>query len=207
MPKFSSTLELELELNVSPDTNLRFPYDGGLREVTTKSALTKTSRIETQDLLLGDQLNVERIIEIGPSKVLSTMAQKTLNRKFLSQDKSRAVKRHLLSQSNDAQAIYFQYDDTEESGEQQAASEQQDKSQAPNGVVPTAATVPPPIQSKEEPKLPTPPVQSGPPQKTVEDEPLSAIHVAPALIAQKLKQPMDELNNSKSLKELSLGTV
>ena len=151
---------------------------------------------------------MERIIEIGPSKVLSTMAQKTLNRKFLSQDKSRAIRRQILSYSNDAQAIYYQYDANHDSEDGKASSQEQEKSKPPSGSVPVPAIVPPPLQSKDEPTLPSPPTREpSPPRKAIEDEALSATNVAPALIAQKLKQPVDELNTSKTIRELSLGTV
>ena len=69
------------------------------------------SRIDTQDLILGGRPNVHRITEIGPSKVLATMAGKTLNRKFLSQDRARVVKRQLLSNSTDTKAICYEYDE------------------------------------------------------------------------------------------------
>lgn len=55
------------------------------------------NRIETQDTILKCTGDAERIIEIGPSQVLSIMVQKTISRKFLSRDRVRTTIRQPLS--------------------------------------------------------------------------------------------------------------
>ena len=173
--------------------------------------MTGFSRIDTQDLILGDRPNVQRIIEIGPSKVLATMAGKTLNRKFLSQDKARAVKRQLLSNNTDAKAIYYEYDEdnvaTDETSEPvPTESTNQTPLRKPDKPKPIQPTISPPAQPENAPSsAPIAHATSSTTSRSFEDVPLGAMDVALALIAQKFKQPMDELPVDKTIRDLSGG--
>lgn len=160
------------------------------------------SRIDTQDLILGDRPNVQRFIEIGPSKVLSTMAGKTLNRKFLSQDRSRVVKRQFLSDSADTKAVYYEYDENDSMEEETSEpSSTQSTNQQPAQV-----TVPPPAEPvRLQTSAPSAHTTSSETSKPIEDVPLSATDVVLALVAQKFKQPTDELPVDKSIRDLSGG--
>ena len=169
-------------------------------------------RIDTQDVILGDRPNVQRFIEVGPSKVLSPMAGKTLNRKYLSQDRSRAVKRQLLSNSADTKAIYYEYDENNDAVEETSEpvsvqSTNQSTSKKPEESNEAQPTAPPAVQPATVPSS-APPAQatSSEASKSIEDVPLSATSVILALVAQKFKQSMDELPNDKTIRDLSGGT-
>ena len=169
------------------------------------------SRIDTQDLILGDRPNVQRFIEIGPSKVLSTMAEKTLNRKFLSQDRSRVVKRQLLSNSADTKAIYYEYDENNDAMEEASEpvstqSTNQTTLRKPDESKSAQPTVSPPVQPADVHLSATPAhTISSVTSRSIEDVPLPATDVVLALIAQKFKQPMDELPVDKTIRDLSGG--
>ena len=168
------------------------------------------SRIDTQDLILGARPNVQRIIEVGPSKILATMAGKTLNRKFLSQDRARGVKRQLLSNSTDAKAIYYEYDEdnfaTEETSEPAPTeSTNQTTLRKIDESKPVQPTISLPVPENAHSIAPTAHATSSTTSNSLEDVPLSAIHVALALIAQKFKQAMDELPVDKTIRDLSGG--
>ena len=171
----------------------------------------KTSRIETQDLILGRYPNVQRYIEIGPSKVLSTMAERTLNRKFLAQDRFRVLNRQLLSNSTDTKAICYEYGDTNDAMGQKCEPvlmplTNQTQLRKSDESEPARLTVSPPVQPANDqlgalPANKSPSVTSG----SIKDVPLSAKDIALALIAQKFKQPMDELRVEKTIRDLSGG--
>lgn len=170
--------------------------------------LTGVSRIDTQDLILGDRPNVQRFIEIGPSKVLSTMAGKTLNRKFLSQDRSRVVKRQLLSDSADTKAVYYEYDENDAIEEETSEpnSTQSTNQRKPDESKPTQVTVSPPAEPASlQSSAPSAHTTSEKTSNPIEDVPLSATDVVLALVAQKFKQPTDELPVDKSIRDLSGG--
>ena len=169
------------------------------------------SRIDTQDLILGDRPNVQRFIEIGPSKVLSTMAEKTLNRKFHSQDRSRVVKRQLLSNSADTKAIYYEYDENNDAMEETSEpvstqSTNQTTLRKPDESKSAQPTVSPAVQPANV-HLSAPPAHttSSVTSRSIEDVPLSATDVVLALIAQKFKHIMDELPVDKTIRDLSGG--
>lgn len=166
------------------------------------------SRIDTQDLILGDRPNVQRFVEIGPSKVLSTMAGKTLNRKFLSQDRSRVVKRQLLSDSADAKAVYYEYDENDamEGETSEPSSTQSTNQRKPDESKPVQVAVSPPVEAASvQSSAPSAHTTSSETSKPIEDVPLSATDVVLALVAQKFKQPTDELPVDKSIRDLSGG--
>ena len=155
-------------------------------------------RTETQDAILKDTGGAERLIEIGPSKVLSTMAQRTINRKFLAQDKIRTINRQLLSYSSDAKAIYYEYDQNED---QESVSEEAD-AQLP-------ALPPSDIQPMQNVSQSPSPQAVTSPQPTIakhiEDTQMTASDVVLTLIGQKLKRPLDEVSLHKSIRDQSGG--
>ena len=171
----------------------------------------RTSRIEIQDLILGRYPNVQRYIEIGPSKVLSTMAERTLDRKFLSQDRFRVVKRQLLSNCTDTKAICYEYDDKNDAMGQKCElvstqATHQTQLKKPDESESARLTVSPPFQPANE-QLSASQANGIPSltSRSIKDVPLSAKDIALALIAQKFKQPMDELPVDKTIRDLSGG--
>ena len=129
------------------------------------------------------------------------MAEKTRNQKFLSQDKSRSIDRQILSYSNDSKAIYYEYEGDDGMTAPPSAPAHSDSlstARIPISPVPTqSATVPSSAT-----------LANGTTHVSVtaiEDVPLSATDVILALVAKKLKRPLDELSVHKSLRDLSEG--
>lgn len=148
------------------------------------------------------------MIEIGPSKVLSTMAGKTLNRKFLSQDRSRVVQRQLLSDSADTKAMFYEYDENDPMEEEasEPGSTQSTNQRKSGESKPAQVTVSPPAKpAGVQPGAPSAHIPLSETCKPIEDVPLSATDVVLALVAQKFKQATDELSAEKSIRDLSGG--
>ena len=134
------------------------------------------------------------------------MAGKTRDQNFLSQDKSLLIDRQILSYSDDTKAIYYEYEENDGMAgmaaptSPSAHSDSQSTVKIPAAPVPTlSATVP---RSANVATGATN-VSANP----VEDVPLSATDVVLALVAQKLKRPLDEVSVHKSLRELSGGMI
>lgn len=128
------------------------------------------------------------------------MAGKTRDQNFLSQDKSLLIDRQILSYSDDSKAIYYEYEENDGMAAPPSASAHSDSQSTvkiPAAPVPTlSATVPrSAIEATN--------VSANP----VEDVPLSATDVVLALVAQKLKRPLDEVSVHKSLRDLSGGMI
>ncbi|GME39335.1 Fatty acid synthase alpha subunit protein [Neofusicoccum parvum] len=146
--------------------------------------------IETQDELLKEA-DVRRVVEIGPSKVLGTMAQKTWKKKLSARDALTSTERTFLSFADDSSKIYYEY---EEGAAPEPVPTQEETVAAPSPAsAPVVAAAPAPVVAAAGPAAP------------VEDIPLSALDVVIALSAQKLKKAFDELPLDKSLRDLCAG--
>ncbi|OLL25716.1 Fatty acid synthase subunit alpha [Neolecta irregularis DAH-3] len=145
--------------------------------------------VETQDVLLGS--NVERLVEIGPSPILTGMAQRTLKLKYESYDAALSLQRQVLCYSKDIKEIYYEKDLTPEPEPLVSISV---LSAAP--VVDASATgvAPPPAA-----------YASSQPVEQIADEPIKAIDILHTLIAQKLKKTVSDIPVSKALKDLVGG--
>lgn len=144
--------------------------------------------IETQDVVLAEK-TTERIVEIGPADTLGVMAKRTLSSKYEAYDAAKSVQRQILCYNKDAKEIYYDVDPVIE----EAPTEQTATSSAPP---PTSAITTP---------APATPAASTGPALQVPDEPVSAIDIVRALIAQKLKKPLMEIPLSKAIKDLVGG--
>ena len=146
------------------------------------------TRIDTQKEFFTRHEAVERYVEVGPSKVLSTMGKKTVGRNHQLQDKLRLLRRQFLSHSDDYAQICYEYEET------QPAAPAEPAEAAPAPVAPSPAA-------------PAAPVPAAPAAVAVavEDVPLSALDVVLAISAQKLKQPFDQVPLQKSIRDLSGG--
>ncbi|KAB2569798.1 Fatty acid synthase subunit alpha [Lasiodiplodia theobromae] len=152
--------------------------------------------IETQDELLKEA-NVRRIVEVGPSKVLSTMAQKTWKKKLSAKDALSSTNRSFLSSADDTSSIYYKYEGAAPAPEP-ATTTQAAPAPAPTpSAAPAAAATP----------APAPAAAAAPsaPAAMVDDTPLTALDVVVALSAQKLKKAFDELPLDKSIRDLCAG--
>ncbi|ORY84509.1 hypothetical protein BCR37DRAFT_408198 [Protomyces lactucae-debilis] len=154
--------------------------------------------IETQDVLLRD-FGAERMVEIGPSPTLAGMAKRTLKQKYESYDAAKSIQRDVLCYSADAKSIYYNIEDApvEESSPAAQVEAAGVTQSAPATVVSvTSAPAPPPP--------PSPAANAGP-AASIPDEPVKAVDVVHALVAQKLKKTIDEVPLSKAIKDLVGG--
>lgn len=150
--------------------------------------------IETQDVFLAER-TAERIVEIGPADTLGVMARRTLASKYEAYDAAKSVQRQILCYNKDAKEIYYDVDPVEDEPEPAAGSTD---APASGGASSTAA----PASASA--TAPPPPPSSGPAAQ-VPDVPVQAIDIVRALIAQKLKKPLQDIPLSKAIKDLVGG--
>ncbi|KAL6860485.1 beta subunit of fatty acid synthetase [Amphichorda felina] len=146
--------------------------------------------IETQDVFLAEK-TAERVVEIGPADTLGVMAKRTLASKYEAYDAAKSVQRQILCYNKDAKEIYYDVDPVEEEPEPTPGSS------APAGDAPASAAAPVAAAAP-------PPPSAGPAEK-IPDEPVQAVDIVRALIAQKLKKPLLEVPLSKAIKDLVGG--
>ncbi|RDA86798.1 hypothetical protein CP532_6366 [Ophiocordyceps camponoti-leonardi (nom. inval.)] len=147
--------------------------------------------IETQDVFLAER-TAERIVEVGPADTLGVMAKRTLASKYEAYDAAKSVQRQILCYNKDAKEIYYDVDPVEDEPEPAAAA-------SPGGSAPAGASAPAPVAAA------APPPPSSGPAAQVPDQPVQAIDIIRALIAQKLKKPLLEVPLSKAIKDLVGG--
>lgn len=147
--------------------------------------------IETQDVFLAER-TAERVVEIGPADTLGVMAKRTLASKYEAYDAAKSVQRQILCYNKDAKEIYYDVDPVEdEPAPAPAASSEASASSPATAAAPAAAAAPPP--------------PSAGPAAQVPDQPIQAVEIVRALIAQKLKKPYLEIPLSKAIKDLVGG--
>lgn len=148
--------------------------------------------IETQDVFLAEK-TAERVVEIGPADTLGVMAKRTLASKYEAYDAAKSVQRQILCYNKDAKEIYYDVDPVEDEPEPEASTSAPAGNASPSAgaAAPAAAAAPPPPSA-------------GPAEK-VADEPVQAVDIVRALIAQKLKKPLGEIPLSKAIKDLVGG--
>ncbi|KAJ3389073.1 3-oxoacyl-[acyl-carrier-protein] synthase, partial [Entophlyctis sp. JEL0112] len=139
--------------------------------------------IETQDLIFKT-FAVERLIEVGPSPVLSSMAIRTLKTKYEAYDDAVTRRRVQLCTSKDRKDIYYEFDDV--------------VAEEPPNVQPIPS--PPPVAAVA-------PVvsMSSTSASAVSDAAISAGEILFALIAQKLKKSLAEVSPTKTIRDLVGG--
>ncbi len=147
--------------------------------------------IETQNHLFAHS-NIQRFIEIGPAKVLATMAKKTSQRDFALRDMALSIERRFLAHAADRKDIYYEYDDVQEV-EDVAPEAEQDTQPIATPVV--SAPVVHAVSA----------ATSSPQASVIADVPLSATDVILTIIAHKLRKPFDQILVQKSIRDLSAG--
>ena len=150
--------------------------------------------IETQDVILGEK-TTERIVEVGPADTLGGMAKRTLAAKYEAYDAARSVQRQILCYNKDAKDIYYDVDPVEDEPEEAAAGSGGDAAPASSGA---PAATPAPAAA-------APPPPSSGPAAAVTDAPVGAVDVLRALVAQKLKKPLQDIPLNKAIKDLVGG--
>ena len=179
----------------------KIPYLDMVKLALDPKLIDNSLRIETQDVFFKHPETVRRYIEIGPSKVLATMAEKTIAQKYSVEDKARLVHRQILSHSHDTKAIYYEYEENDEVEAPPSASVNSDTA----STVKTSATLAPKQSATVLPDMDIATQGTKVSAQSIEDAPLSASDVVLALTGQKLKQPTDEVPMHKSLRDLSGG--
>ncbi|ORY03898.1 hypothetical protein K493DRAFT_311577 [Basidiobolus meristosporus CBS 931.73] len=142
--------------------------------------------IETQDVLF-DQLNIERIIEIGPSPTLSGMAERTIAMKYAGPDLSNGRKRQVLNYMKHKTEIYYQFHD-------EIAVEEPVPEVAVAAPAEPVQTIPIAVEA----------VSQGPAIE-IEDKPVEASDILRAIVSQKIKKTMTDVPTSKTIKDISGG--
>jgi fatty acid synthase subunit alpha len=150
--------------------------------------------IETQDVFLAER-TAERVVEVGPADTLGVMAKRTLASKYEAYDAAKSVQRQILCYNKDAKEIYYDVDPVEDEPEPAAGS-------ASSGDAPAA-----PAGAAAAPVAAAPAAPSAGPAAQVADEPVQAIDIVRALIAQKLKKPLQDIPLSKAIKDLVGGKL
>ncbi|KAK5122533.1 hypothetical protein LTR85_003796 [Meristemomyces frigidus] len=166
--------------------------------------------IETQDVLFSRRHGVERFVELGPGAVLTNMARKTLRAKYQTRDRLLGLQRSFLFCGSDAAAIRYQYeardgvDEAANDDGQQVATTIRRSSIAVLAVPPGSA---PKRGSVVEEMLHA---ASSPPAATVAassiaDVPVPALQMILAIVAFKMRKPLEQIPTTQSLKDLSSG--
>lgn len=149
--------------------------------------------IETQDVFLAER-TAERVVEVGPADTLGVMAKRTLASKYEAYDAAKSVQRQILCYNKDAKEIYYDVDPVEDEPEPAAPA-----AGASEGA-PAAAAAPAAVSA-------APPPPSAGPAAQVPDQPVQAVDIVRALIAQKLKKPLLDVPLSKAIKDLVGGKL
>jgi fatty acid synthase subunit alpha, fungi type len=136
-------------------------------------------------------MNVERLIEIGPSPTLAGMAQRTLKTKYEGYDQALGMQRQVLAYSKEGKEIYYNVDPPPPMEDATPAPAASAAPAAPAQPVPAAAPAPA--------AAPTGPVAQIP------DEPVKALDIVHTVVAQKLKKTLEEISPSKAIKDLVGG--
>ncbi|KAI2628008.1 putative 3-oxoacyl-synthase [Hypomontagnella submonticulosa] len=146
---------------------------------------------ETQSILF-DKVNVEKLVEFGPSPTLLNMAKKTLGQFNLQSDAVNGIKRSLLSTSAN-------YDDLRYDVPPPPEPEVTEKQSESNSNTVAAANIPTPEPVAA--SAPAPAKADAP----VPDVPITALDSVKALVASSLKKPASDLKLDESVKAISGG--
>jgi fatty acid synthase subunit alpha len=130
-------------------------------------------------------------VELGPSKTLINMGQKTIKRKIASAERPVDSRVQFLASTQDTKELCYEYD-MPASLEEEALEDKQ----------PSLEASPPLLERIRNTQ---PPSAASVPTVTIEDVPLSGEEIVRALVARKLKKPIAQISTSKSVKELCGG--
>lgn len=149
-------------------------------------------RIETQQELLSQSEKDMRYIEIGPTKLLSTMGSKTAQKCFLVNDDIRLIKRQFLSYSDDYDEICY----SQQSSRSDSAIA--DSQLAPVDNRAKSIRSEPNLSNIESKSIPVS-------TKIIEDCLIKASDIITAIAAHKFRLSFDQLPMGKSISHLSGG--
>ncbi|KAI1329110.1 putative fatty acid synthase alpha subunit FasA [Xylariaceae sp. FL0255] len=152
--------------------------------------------IDTQKELFASTQDVQRVVEIGPATVLSTMAKKSTKKLIGEKDTAQSIEREFLSITNadDARKIYFEYDE-------EAPAEVKTESAPAQSAPAPAAAAPVPVAAAPAPAVAAAPLTAA----TSVDKELTSTDVVITLVAAKMKKAFDAISFSDSVQALSAG--
>jgi|SRR5208282_4984604 len=130
-------------------------------------------------------MNVERLIEIGPSPTLAGMALRTLKTKYEGYDQALGMQRQVLAYSKEGKEIYYNVD---------PPAPIEEVAPAPAESTPAPAAAPP-----------APAAAPSGPAAQIADEPVKAVDIVHTVVAQKLKKTLEEVSPGKAIKDLVGG--
>lgn len=139
-------------------------------------------------MIFDASMNVERLIEIGPSPTLAGMAQRTLKTKYEGYDQALGMQRQVLAYSKEGKEIYYNVDPP-------LVEEAAPAESAPAAAAPAAAPAP----------VAAPAAAPSGPAAQIADEPVKALDIVHTVVAQKLKKTLEEVSVSKAIKDLVGG--
>lgn len=177
---------------------VRYPGSFALGKAGRNVQSLRFHRIETQDVVLQEQ-KVDRLVEIGPAETLLGMIKKTLGAKYQVHDAALAIQREIWSHKKNAREIYYELNDAE------IVPTQTGKEASTPAAQPSQPT---PITLPEAAETATPkpvPVRQSP--SSIEDTPIAALDIIVALIAHKLKKPLQDIDLSQTIKKLVGGEL
>jgi fatty acid synthase subunit alpha, fungi type len=147
--------------------------------------------IETQDVIFDASMNMERLIEIGPSPTLAGMATRTLKTKYEGYDQALGMQRQVLAYSKEGKEIYYNVDPVETAEEAAPA--------------PAAASTPAPAAAAAPAPVAAPAAAPTGPAAQIDDVPVKATEIVHTVVAQKLKKSVDDVPVQKAIKDLVGG--
>ncbi|KAI2783632.1 putative 3-oxoacyl-synthase [Daldinia loculata] len=147
---------------------------------------------ETQSILF-DKVNVEKLVEFGPSPTLLNMAKKTLGQFNLESDAVNGIKRSLLSTSSNYDDLRYDIPPPLEPERVEKPISQSNPESTPGAKIPTPEA--PPASTSIPTKADSP----------IPDVPITALESVTALIASSLKKSSSEIKLDESVKAISGG--
>ncbi|GKZ23758.1 hypothetical protein AbraIFM66951_000588 [Aspergillus brasiliensis] len=154
--------------------------------------------IETQDVVLQEQ-KMDRLVEIGPAETLLGMIKKTLAAKYQVHDAALAIQREIWSHKKNAREIYYETSDAEVAPSQTGKETSLPAAQPSQPATPITA---PNVAEQTATPQPVPVRQAS---SNIEDRPIAALDIIVALIAQKLKKSLQDIDLSQTIKKLVGG--
>ncbi|KAI1146573.1 hypothetical protein F4825DRAFT_456355 [Nemania diffusa] len=165
----------------------------------THTLLVELLAIETQDAILGE-IGAERIVEIGPSNILTNMMKRTWQDKFHEEDLARNMTRRILGPQGDHAEMYYLHaenNDVEEAPARTASSDSVQKATgtsslpAPSPVIETQPTA-----NQSQPNIPV---------AEVLDIETPVASIVLAVLGTKLKKKTSEISLSSTISSLVGG--
>ncbi|KAJ8119547.1 hypothetical protein ONZ43_g3525 [Nemania bipapillata] len=171
-----------------------------LIELLTHQFAFPVKWIDTQREFLADDKNIRRFIEIGPAKVLASLAKKSADKIVGEKDLLNSINRDFLftGDENDFRKITYEY----ESGSTASHPAINPEPPTPQPVSDAPKKAPDVVKA---PVNVTVPAQAPIAQATVADVDLMPTDIILAIVAQKFRKAFDEIPVETSIRSLSAG--